>query len=790
MNVKSILGILLLIVSFVSAQKVLNTVVVPTGPTGMLHYPSAAAGRDGFTGKVEYTLTAGGYDSIVITLSIEPAAGGAALPLKEVSGDVGLIRIVKPGVAENHHMFFETGTIPQPGVQYVAKIIATADTSNMKKATDNYLATMTKINKATLCGGGGDQFESVGAGPIPMIWMLDGPHGVRPLNGAPATLYPTCAGEACTWDVDLAYQQGASKAEEFRAQGANCSLGPALDLVYHPQGGRASEYYSEDPYLSGRMAAADCRGLQSKGVAATIKHFAANNKEDNRYDLSANIDERSMREIYLYNWKPSVVDANCWAVMSAYNKVNHSYAGSNKYLLTDVLRNEWGYKFLVMTDWGAKFDSLAGGMKYGADIDMPYPDMYSPSSVAGQPDSIVNMHAQRIIYTNLMLGDMATGYNRTAFTAEYRGAAHRKTARDVGSGGIILARNNNNTLPIPKTGVKIAITGPFAMDCRKGPGGSSSVTPAFRIDPRKGISELLAGTAPYPAIAGASTIVSDITTADYIIVFVGVTGEKETGDRPYLALQDAEGETDVAKALAVTTAKTVVVFTGGSAAMAGKWSKPEVSAILIAFYPGQEQGYCIADVLFNNVNPSGKLPVTFPVDGTQLPNWNLVGFDLNYPKSDTAHGYFRVNKKGQTPLFAFGHGLSYSTFEYSPLQIYPAQIAAGDRVTVRVTVMNNGPYEGKEVVQLYLSMPSSDAALPVRVQDLRGFKKVSLKSGEQTQVDFVLTQEEMQVFKPSVPEYSGNGGTWQVLTGNYGVRVGTSSDINEQPSKSGNFSVQ
>jgi len=774
----SILAGFLTLVCSSLLQADLSSVAVPAT---MLHLPDAGAGV-GYSGKVEYQINALDYDSVYVTLSIMPASGGEALALSEISGDVGLIRNVKVQRTEDHQVFFQTDAA-QTGMEYIARVTVSATISAAKTEIQSYLTNLTKQNKGTIMGGGGDGFEGQGAGQapyaVPEIWMSDGPHGVRPPQGGQATCFPTCAGLACTWDTALAFLQGQTMAEEFRALGKNCALGPALNLVYHPQGGRASEYFSEDPYLSGRMAAADVQGIQTRGVIATIKHYACNNKETNRFNLSANMSERSLREIYLCNWKPSI-DVGCGAVMGAYNKVNHSYACSNKYLMTDVLRDCWGYPSMVMTDWGARFDDFSSGIRYGVDIDMPNPDSYVSGVIAVQPDSIVNMHASRILYAHEIIGDLQAGYNRTAYGAALMGSAHRQVARDVGSAGIILAKNVGNLLPLPKTGKKIAILGPFANQCRLGPGGSSAVNARDRVTPQQGITALLSGVG-----AGASTIVTDISTADYVIVFVGVTGENEGSDRPNLAVQPNDGDNDAQTALNARPNATIVVFTGGSAASAGNWS--QAPAIVIAFCPGQEQGTCIADVLFGNVNPSGKLPVTFPQDASQAPPFALAGADLNYPSSDTAHGYFSVNKKAQAPLFNFGHGLSYTTFAYSNLQIYPQTISAGDRVHVRATVSNTGSVTGKEAVQLYLSMPST-AGLPVRVQDLRGFRKVSLNPGASTTVDFALTAEEMQVWNPNGADYSGSG-AWQVPSGTYGVRAGTSSQRDLQPTLSGSFAV-
>jgi beta-glucosidase len=778
---------LLLILSF-AVNAALSTVTVDSL---MLHGPNAGVGT-AYCGVVQYSLAPeAANDSVQVSITVNPAAGGANLTLTEVRGDVGLIVVNTntPTVAKTYTISFQASDAV-PGTYYIAHVTANANPSRTKIHSDSLVGVMTAAQKATMMGGDGNMLGRA-SGPIPAIYMADGPHGVR--GNGDATCFATCAGLCATWDTAMAYLQGQAKGEEFRALGRNCSLGPANDLVYHPQGGRASEYYGEDPYLCGHMMASDVMGLQSRGCIATIKHYAANNKEQNRMTMSAVMAERSMRELYLYNWKHAITSSQgCWGIMSAYNRISTpaaSYASSNRYTLSTVLREEWAYKFLVMTDWTASFESCAAGMTYGADIDMPSPDVYTSACVTGYADSVINVHARRIILAHEKVGDMVAGYNRTAYASTLLSAAHTKVVRDVGDAGIVLAKNNNNLLPIPDRGKTIAITGPFAATCRLGPGGSSLVSPptASRITPTQGINNHLAAVG-----TGASTITTDLNAADYILVYVGVSGENEGGDRASLAVLAADGETAVSTALAATNGanKTVVIFTGGSAASAGVWST--APAVLIAFYPGQEQGNSIADVLFGSVNPSGKLAVTFPQDASQLPNFTLTGGNLTYPRSDTAHGYFRMDKRGVTPLFWFGHGLSYTTFSYSNLQVYPTSIKAGDIVRVRVTVTNTGSMAGKEVVQLYLSMPTTNPSLPVRVQDLRGFKKVSLNAGANATVDFQLTAEEMRVYNPNGTDYANNGynGIWTVLSGTYGVRVGTSADRTRQPTMSSSFAVQ
>jgi len=782
MKTLKLFGILL--IGSIAADADLTAVVVDNA---MLHNPSAGVGV-AYSGTVQYTLAPMANDSIIVALSIIPSAGGNALTLTEVRGDIGLIAVNTnlPNAGRIYTVNFQTAGA-QPGVDYIARITANALTSRASTKADSLIGVLTKNNKATLMTPSSNM-QSNSAGGVPGIFMADGPHGVR--GNGNATCFATCAGLCATWDTALAFAQGQAKGEEFRGLGRNCELGPANDLVFHPLGGRASEYYGEDPYLCGHMMEADVRGVQSKGCIATIKHFACNNKETSRTTLSAVMDERSLREIYLFNWKPAISSSTgCWGIMNAYNRVNtptSSYCASNKYLLSTELREEWGYKFLVMTDWGANFDNVTQGINWGTDIQMPTGSVYTSSSIAGYADSLVNVHAKRIILAHEMLGDMESGYSIAGtYASTVNSSAHALVVRSVGDAGIILAKNTGNLLPIPKTGKTIAITGPYAATCRLGPGGSSLVTPpaASQINPTQGITTLLAGVG-----AGATTITTDLNAASYILVFVGVTGEAEGSDRSNLALQASEGETAVSAALAATNGanKTIVVFVAGSAVSAGTWST--APAILLAFYPGQQQGNSIADVLFGDVNPSGKLAVTFPQSASQLPNFTLSGNLLQYPRCDTAHGYFRMDKMGVKPLFWFGHGLSYTTFSYANLQVYPSQIKAGDIVRVRVTVTNAGSVAGKEVVQLYLSMPGS-ASLPARVQDLRGFKKVSLNAGIPATVDFVLTQEEMRVYNPNGTDFNGTG-IWTVLPGTYGVRVGTSADRTEMPSVSGSFVVQ
>jgi beta-glucosidase len=642
---------------------------------------------------------------------------------------------------------------------------------------------------------GGDAFFSTAglnttAGKLPTIYQEDGPHGVsRDLGDA--TAFTTCGGLACTWSPELAYEQGMAMGREFRAYDQNIQLGPAMNTVYHPQLGRAFEYFSEDSYLAGKIAAATVRGIQAAGVIPTIKHFACNNMETNRNNLSAEVDERSLRELFTPQFRECVIEGRALGLMSAYNAVNGVFCMGNKYLITDLLRTEWGFKGLSMSDYSAQVTNADDAVKYGVDEELPTRAHYTLSTFMNFDLSYTKMHARNIVYALAKMGVMNPGYQRIAYADLLNSAEHQALVRKIGSRALVLAKNDSSALPIPKTGAKIFLTGPEIDVCRTGGGDTydweSSLVSAYRkVTPKQGITELLKNLTE----TGKSTIVKNIALANYIVVAIGVHGEGEGLDRVDQTVRDETAVNTALATAAITKAKVIVFYTGGSAALPGNWVN--APAILICFGPGQEQGYSIADVLFGNINPSGKLNCTFVNNSSHLPNFSLTADKkMVYPPPDSAHGYFRVDKMGVAPLFAFGHGLSYTTFSYSSLTIFPATITRGDKVSVTVTVTNTGGVAGEEVVQLYLSLPG-DKGVKVRVQDLRGFQRLSLNPGEAKKVTLELTQKEMSYYKTGATPFVTQG-SWEVLPGTYGVRVGTSSRIlpaPDQPSVSGVFDVR
>ncbi|HEX2959693.1 MAG TPA: glycoside hydrolase family 3 C-terminal domain-containing protein [Chitinispirillaceae bacterium] len=782
-----------------------------TVPVDMLHAPGAGLG---YLGKVTYTLTVDTtdlglyqYDSIYVNLEIVPDGGGTALALDAVEGAVGVVHIL-PKQPQRDIFFRYKGTASG---KYKAVVKVTAIETEVMKKTKSIVSEATVSQMVpmfsgvaadkTTTGSDGSFFEQPGlttaSGSLKNIRTADGPHGVN-IRSEPwdATCFLTCGGIASTWDVDAAYEQAVAMAEEFRADGRNVCLGPAINIVWNPQGGRAFEYYSEDSYLSGKMAAAAVKGLRKNGVIAAIKHFAVNNKETDRERLNAVIDERSLQELFLPHYKECIVNGGALGVMTAYNKVNSKYCSDSKYLVQDILRNTWGFTGFSMSDWNALVsdETLGDAVKYGADQLLP-DRRYNESHFTNIKDA--RNKAKHIVYANGKVGLLDPSYNHVAFKDKFMGQDHRNLVRRLGAKALVLAKNTGNVLPLPKSGKKIYITGPTYEPgdresqygnkaehqvARLGGGDSKTwesslvkVSADRRISPEQGIKEYLSAL----NVSGKDEIVTNIGLADYIIIACGAHGEGESMDRDDMKVyKDDFVQSVMTNASKKPTAKVIVLYTGGSASIPGAWSNAD--AILVCFGPGQEQGYSIADVLFGDVCPGGKLNQTFPKTLSQLPTFESSGGSVQYNKAEIAHGYFKVDQMGEEPLFAFGHGLSYTTFAYSNLQVYPSKIRKGDRVYVSVDVKNTGSIKGDEVVQLYLSLPTG--SVPVRKQDLRGFDRVTLDPGQSETVRFTLEPDDMAYFKVGSQEFDGTG-KWDILAGTYKVRAGTSSKIVPEPAQ-------
>jgi beta-glucosidase len=777
---------------------------------------------------------------------------------------------------------------------------------------------------------------------IPSIKVTDGPHGDRtiadndPQKTLPATSFPTGVAMGATWNPELIYRVGQALAEETRERGCAILLGPCVNIHRSPLGGRNFESFSEDPYLSSRITVSYIKGVQSRKVGASVKHFALNNSEYQRTTISSVAEERAMREIYFPSFEKAVKEANTWMVMCSYNKVNGTYASENYKLITEILKQEWGFRGLIMSDWGA-VHSVIPAANAGLDLEMPGParffgDQLIEAVKNGQVDEkTIDDKVRRILR---VLFDFGAFDGKFSVTVGKSGRPeHQKLAREVAGEAIVLLKNEKNILPLSLKKIRsIAVIGPNAATARFGGGGSAAVQPYYSISPLDGFrqrcpdwvqinyepgctnniltmplnpryltaeagkqipglkieyfdnNELIGqpvftgadtsfqlrwwgGMTPVPqiknndfsmrwtgiftapetgeykfglltngwvrlfvnnkevcstwgidAINGYSfppeekigkfpmdanrsysikieyckntrtpargrsvrigcdlplppdlveRAVTAATRSDVAVIFAGLTDEYESEgfDRKDMDLPD--GQEELIEKVAAANPNCVVVLNNGAPVEMASWLH-RVPCLVEAWYPGQECGNAIADVLFGDINPSGKLPDTFPRRLEDNPAF------INYPGESGKVlygegiyvGYRYYDAKKVEPLFPFGYGLSYTSFEYSNLRINPVEMRAGEKINVSLDIKNTGPRQGKEVVQLYIRDVKSSLTRPPK--ELKGFRKVNFLSGETKTVDFVLDEEALSFYDPQACR-------WVAEPGEFEVQVGSSS---------------
>ncbi len=758
---------------------------------------------------------------------------------------------------------------------------------------------------------------------IPAITMTDGPHGVRataPEAGrkmGPVTAFPTGISMGACWNPDLIEQVGQALGEETRGMDCDILLGPCVNIVRDPRGGRNFETFSEDPYLTGRTAVAYIKGVQSRGVGTSLKHYAANNYEIERFRATSNVDERTLREIYLAQFEMAVREAQPWTVMCSYNRINGVYASQNNHLQNEILRDEWGFRGAVVSDWAANhtiFESIVGGL----DLEMPGPAKYyallgDAVQIWQIDEAAVDRAARRVLRLVLLSGRMDNKVSKGAINTP----AHQKLSRRLAEEAITLLKNDGGVLPIGRNVKSIAVIGPNAAEAVIEGGGSSKVPPLYRISPLEALKESLDGKVKIEYEAGsentdnpftipttwfkggfhgdfyeaadfsgepiesrdgfgpnfwwhiawtplqikpmamrwtgtltvpengfykislhhvarvklfldgkpilesvasknssrdqyqAENVVQKMVAGrpyefrmDYVrhenqdivsynlgmgqtfeagkddrlaravelarrcdvaLVFAGYPDafETEGTDRPSIDLMG--NQNDLIAAVAEANPRTVVVLNAG-APVSMPWID-KVAAVLNAYYPGMENGHAVTAVLLGKVNPSGKLPVSFPIrieDSPAFINASYPGCrEVNYGEGIFV-GYRYYDKKDVTPLFPFGHGLSYTTFEYSGLQV-TKKVKAGEAVKVTLQVTNTGKTAGKEVVQLYVADLKS--SLPRPPKELKGFAKVALKPGESTTVEFELDKRSMAYYDPHARAWVAEPGEFEVLVG-------------------------
>ncbi|MBJ7947352.1 glycoside hydrolase family 3 C-terminal domain-containing protein [Bacillus cereus group sp. N24] len=657
----------------------------------------------------------------------------------------------------------------------------------MKRDIKKIISEMTLEEKASLCSGldfwNTKGIERLG---IPSIMVTDGPHGLRKqaegadhlgiYNSIPSTCFPSAVGLASTWNKDLIHEVGVALGEECQAEHVGVLLGPGANIKRSPLCGRNFEYFSEDPYLSSQMAINHVKGVQSQGIGTSLKHFAANNQEHRRMSVDAIVDERTLREIYLASFEDVIKEAQPWTVMSAYNKVNGEYASENNYLLHDILKDEWGFEGFVVSDWGAVNERVAS-LANGLELEMP------SSFGIGEKKIIDAINCGELSVEKLdqaverLLYIIFKAYDNQLENATYSKDTHHQLAREVASESMVMLQNEDSILPLKKEGT-VAVIGEFAKQPRYQGGGSSHINPT-KLESIFEELEMVSGEKTNILFAQGYDLASDdvdenlineakkiAESADTAVLFVGLPDryESEGFDRNHL--QMPENHVLLIEAIAEVQSNIVVVLSNG-APIEMPWIG-KVKGILEGYLGGQALGGAIADLLFGDANPSGKLAETFPEvlsDNPSYLNFPGEGDKVEY-KEGVFVGYRYYDAKNIEPLFPFGFGLSYSNFEYSKLSISKNEIKDTDTVSVLVNVKNTGSIAGKEIVQLYIKDVESSMIRPEK--ELKGFEKVELQPGEEKTVSFTLNNRSFAYYNVELKD-------WHVETGEFEILVGKSS---------------
>ena len=611
--------------------------------------------------------------------------------------------------------------------------------------------------------------------------LSDGPHGLRfqPAAGdnlgtassEQATCFPTAVTMASTWDEALVAEVAGAVAVEALAQGVDVVLGPGLNIKRHPLCGRNFEYFSEDPLLSGRLAAASVRGLQERGVGACLKHFAVNNQEGHRFLIDAVVDERTLREIYLAGFEYAVTTARPWTVMAAYNQLNGVYATDNRRLLTEILRGEWGFDGLVMSDWAATADRVAA-VAAGMDLEMPSSHGLSDGEVLTAVGKgvlsaeMVTASAQRVL-------DLVARSAKTGRQAEIPVDEHDALARRAAAEGTVLL-TNDGLLPLASD-LSVAVIGAFAHEPRYQGAGSSLVNP-FRVSTaleefrRRGV-EVTFARGYDPKRAGRddrliAEAVEAARNADVAVVLAGLPAadESEGYDRTHLGLPEQHDL--LVAAVAAANPRTVVALSNGAPVLM-PW-KDTPAAILESYLGGQAAGAALVDVLYGDAEPAGRLAETFPVSQRDVaadPWFPGEPHQVEY-REGLLVGYRHHTTAGVEPLFAFGHGLGYTTFAWDEVSVDRATIDAGGAVTVSLTVTNLGQRPGSDVVQVYLHDRSGVVLRPRR--ELAGFAKIRLQPGESAPVSVTVAARGFAFYDVAAAD-------WLIPSGAFDLEVARSS---------------
>jgi len=686
----------------------------------------------------------------------------------------------------------------------------------VEKRVADLLSRMTLEEKAAMLSGSGwmESAPIVRLG-IPAIKMADGPMGVRSWAGSSAitnsaanpvkvltTSFPAGVAMASTWDIDLVQKEGQAIAQEVKSLGRDMILGPTVNINRVPLWGRNFEGYGEDPYLAARLGVAYIRGVQGEGVIPSVKHFAANNEEYERHRINATIDERTLHEIYLPAFKAAVQDADVWTVMSAYNKLNGVHCAESSYLLTDILKKEFGFKGFVISDWGSTYSTVPT-VNAGMDLEMPGgPPMKAfmarPATIeAGNSDgwlvpekvleevksghiseATIDDNVGRILRVIFLSGIFE--YPHTAL-GDVDTPAQQEVARQAAIEGIVLLKNADSLLPLDPAKIhSIAVIGPNAAVARTGGGGSSLVRPKYAVTPLDGIRKRAGNAIQVTSALGVGMEGEDAAQdtpearakalkeatdaaakADLAVVVVGRYSKNEGEGFDVKTMDLPAGQDELIAAVEQANPRTVVVLNTGNPVTMTRWID-KTPTLLDMWFDGQEGGTALASILFGDASPSGKLPVSLPKKFSDSPaaaNYPGKNLQVNYAEGIYV-GYRYYDTRSVEPQFPFGFGLSYTTFEYSDLKVTPEKAAGDQPVQVSLKVRNTGKRAGAEVVQVYVHDGHSKIDRPVH--ELKAFSRVDLKPGETKTVQMKLDRAAFSYWSPDQKTWVAEPGTFEV----------------------------
>ena len=652
-------------------------------------------------------------------------------------------------------------------------------TQQLREQARELAAQMTLEEKASLCSGKNFwESKAVERLGIKSFMLTDGPHGLRKQAGAadhlglnasvPATCFPPAAATACSFDRALLREVGQAMGRECRAEEVGVILGPAANIKRSPLCGRNFEYFSEDPLVTGESAAGLIEGIQSQNVGACMKHYLANNQEKARLVSNSVVDGRALREIYLAGFEKAVKEAQPWTLMCSYNQINGAYASDHKELMTDVPRGQWGFEGAIMTDWGAMNDRVEA-IQAGLDLEMPGPCDGNDEKIVqavreGRLDEkLVDACAARMV-------ELALRVAQNTKTAYDQAAHHELAGRAARESAVLLRRGS--ALPLA-AGAKLAVVGDFARRPRYQGAGSSKINPTQltslcgALDER-GVQYTYApgfeaeGGVDEALIAQA---VQTVQGADVAVVMLGLPDsfESEGFDRAHMDLPENQNRL-MAELLKTGTPIAAVLSTGSVVRM--PW-REQVDSILLLYLGGQNGGSAAADLLLGRANPCGRLAETWPLAVEDTPCHGFFGNGGNVEYRESIFvGYRYYDKANKEVAYPFGHGLSYTDFEYTNLTLSASELAEGSCLTARVTVKNTGALAGKEVVQLYVAPPADGMFRPVR--ELRAYAKMELAPGESKTVELTLDRR-------AFAYYDAQAGDWRVDSGTYTIEAGSSS---------------